>query len=183
MTGQVIDGELRALGHRQITDLATAAWADQGSAQSLSVVTGITVRRVDERQSGTATFRFTAVGTLLAYKAPGDSAFGADVNVGTPGNFTLTSANGKRAFVAAGAGLPGANQTEDIEVGIPAGARAVLISARAQNVSMRGDMIAPTAAVGILIASSSLLTYTGDVRRLRFLEVTASATLDLEFFG
>lgn len=186
MTGSIVDGELRPLGHRQITSLSAARWADQGSAQSLATVTGVLVRYVTDKQSGLGSLSYTASGTLLAYKAPGDSSYGTGVNVGGSGDFTLTSSgpSGKQMFVTVTAGsLPGGNASEDIEVGIPTGARSVLISPFTQSVRLRGDMVAPTAAIGALVAASSLLTYTGDVRRLRFFEAVAGCVLDLEFFG
>lgn len=66
---------------------------------------------------------------------------------------------------------------------VPAGAKRALIRPEAQAVRWRDDGTAPTASVGMGIAVDETLPYTGDLKALRFIEVTASAKLNVSYYG
>lgn len=67
---------------------------------------------------------------------------------------------------------------------IPAGAAAAMIRCETQSVRWRDDGSDPTASVGMLMtASDAVLWYTGQLARLKFIEVTASAKLNVVYFG
>lgn len=57
-----------------------------------------------------------------------------------------------------------------------------IISPETQNVRWRDDGVAPTASVGYLLAVGSELEYEGSLDRLRFIEVTASAKLNICYY-
>lgn len=179
----VHDAPMRCVGHRQITDLAAARLLEQATSQSLSTISGVVVRYAASGQRGQASLQYTSAGTLLAYRAPGDVAFGAGVNVGGGGAFTLVSANGKQLFVTVSAGsLPGSNQNDAIDVGIPEGAQSVMLEPSSQNVRVRGDGVAASATCGLVIPANAMLMWTGDMR-VSAIETTGGALLDLAFFA
>lgn len=70
---------------------------------------------------------------------------------------------------------------------VPAGTRLVLIQAEDQNVRWRDDGTDPTASVGMVITSDSLLVYTGagevsPFEAIRFIQETASAKLNVSYY-
>ena len=65
----------------------------------------------------------------------------------------------------------------------PATARVALIQCETQNVRWRDDGTAPTAALGILLATTvSGYWYTGDLSAIKFIEVTGSAKLNVSYY-
>lgn len=59
----------------------------------------------------------------------------------------------------------------------------VLLQAETQNVRWRDDGTAPTASVGmILIAGDAPYPYDGDLSKIQFIEVTASAKLNVSYY-
>jgi hypothetical protein len=71
---------------------------------------------------------------------------------------------------------------------IPDGARYALIEAETQAVRYRDDGTAPTAGIGMLLAPASAtayiaLWYTGKLSALRFIEVAASAKLNISYYA
>jgi hypothetical protein len=73
---------------------------------------------------------------------------------------------------------------------VPTGTKALLIQAETQSVRYRDDFhinaTAPTAAVGMLIPSSSSVWYNGfrfDNAVLQFIEIAVSAKLNILFYG
>lgn len=68
---------------------------------------------------------------------------------------------------------------------VPTGAKVALIQAETQSVRWRpdGSTTAPTASVGMLLAAGETLPYTGDLSKIRFIETTASAKLNVAYFG
>lgn len=67
---------------------------------------------------------------------------------------------------------------------VPAGAVYCTLQAETQNVRYRGDGTAPTTAVGTLLyAGANAIDYVGDLTKLRFIEVLATAKLNVEYFG
>lgn len=57
-----------------------------------------------------------------------------------------------------------------------------IISPETQNVRWRDDGVAPTASVGYLLAVGSELDYSGSLDKLRFIETTASAKLNICYY-
>ena len=65
---------------------------------------------------------------------------------------------------------------------IPAGADFAVIEAEAQAVRWRDDDTAPTASVGMPLASGGVLEYSGRLSALQFIEQTASAKLNINYY-
>lgn len=59
---------------------------------------------------------------------------------------------------------------------------AALIQAEAQSVRYRGDGVDPTSTVGMLISPGECVWYTGDLTKLRFIQVSAGAILNIHVF-
>jgi hypothetical protein len=57
-----------------------------------------------------------------------------------------------------------------------------LILAETQSVRWRDDGTAPTASVGMLLEPGVPFAYDGDLNKIRFIEVTASAKLNVSFY-
>ena len=66
---------------------------------------------------------------------------------------------------------------------VPVGALVALIQAETQNVRWRDDGTNPTASVGMTIGVGSTLPYTGDLSAIKFIQATASATLNISYYG
>lgn len=66
---------------------------------------------------------------------------------------------------------------------IPAGTTYALIQCESQQVRWRDDGTNPTTTVGILMNVGDVLSYDGNLAALAFIEVTASAKLNVAFFG
>lgn len=65
---------------------------------------------------------------------------------------------------------------------IPSGANYCVIVAESQNVRWRDDGTNPTAAVGMPLDVGVTLEYDGDLNRIRFIEVAASAKLNVSYY-
>jgi hypothetical protein len=67
---------------------------------------------------------------------------------------------------------------------VPAGTQFAMIQAESQNVRWRDDGTAPTASVGMILAAGSTLEYDGSsFASLKFIEVAASAKLNVTYWG
>jgi hypothetical protein len=66
---------------------------------------------------------------------------------------------------------------------IPKGALVALIQAETTDVRWRDDGTDPTASVGMLIGAGTTLAYTGDLNEISFIQASASATLNISFYG
>mgnify|MGYP000016362215 CR=1 len=67
---------------------------------------------------------------------------------------------------------------------VPAGTGFAIITAGSQAVRWRDDGTDPTATVGYPLAAGSELQYSASsLSRLKFIEQTASATLDISYYG
>lgn len=66
---------------------------------------------------------------------------------------------------------------------VPTGARLALIVAETQAVRWRDDGTAPTATVGVPLATGTPLTYDGDLTAVRFIEQTGSAAINVSYYG
>lgn len=58
-----------------------------------------------------------------------------------------------------------------------------LIVPETQNVRWRDDGVAPTASVGMPIVVGASLSYDGDLNKIRFIEETASAKLNVSYYA
>lgn len=65
---------------------------------------------------------------------------------------------------------------------IPDGTRFVAIQPESQNIRWRDDGTNPTASVGMIVVANDILFYTGDFTTIKFIEVTASAKLNVTFY-
>lgn len=66
---------------------------------------------------------------------------------------------------------------------VPANATRALIVPESKAVRYRDDGTAPTASVGMPLAVAQPLWYTGQLGSLRFIEQSASATLNVLYYG
>lgn len=66
---------------------------------------------------------------------------------------------------------------------VPTGATMALIVAETQGVRWRDDGTAPTSSVGMPLAAGVSLSYDGDLRAIRFIQQTASATLNVSYYA
>ncbi len=67
---------------------------------------------------------------------------------------------------------------------IPAGTRLAIIIPETQGIRYRDDGVAPTASVGMPLAAGAVFQYTGNaMTQLRFIEQTASAKLNISYYG
>jgi hypothetical protein len=66
---------------------------------------------------------------------------------------------------------------------VPTGATMALIVAETQGVRWRDDGVAPTASVGMPLATGVSLSYDGDLKAIRFIQQTASATLNVSYYA
>lgn len=67
---------------------------------------------------------------------------------------------------------------------IPAGAGLALLQVTGQNVRWRDDGTDPTTTVGMVLTSGGdPFPYSGDLSKIKFIEVTASAVLNVTYFA
>lgn len=66
---------------------------------------------------------------------------------------------------------------------VPTGATMALIAPETQAVRWRDDGTNPTASVGMPVAVGESLNYDGDLSRIRFIEQTASAKLNISYYA
>jgi hypothetical protein len=65
----------------------------------------------------------------------------------------------------------------------PVGSRIATITAEAQDVRWRDDGTNPTATVGMLLTKGTPFQYTGNLAAIKFIETTASATLNIAYYA
>lgn len=58
-----------------------------------------------------------------------------------------------------------------------------LITPETQGVRWRDDDVAPTASVGMPLAAGVTLQYDGDISKIKFIEQTASAKLNITYYA
>ena len=67
---------------------------------------------------------------------------------------------------------------------VPPGSRMALINCDTQAVRWRDDDTAPTASVGMyMTAGDGVLIYVGNLNKLQFIEVTASAAVNISYYS
>lgn len=108
--------------------------------------------------------------TAAATAQPGPLGRGSYVQI-----TSLSAAVALSASFPAGTGtIPGGGTYTDFNV--------ALIQAETQNVRWRDDGTAPTTTVGHILAAGESMFYEGDMNNLKFIEVTASAKLNVTFY-
>ena len=65
---------------------------------------------------------------------------------------------------------------------VPPGATMALIVPENQSVRWRDDGTDPTAGVGMLLTVNSSLNYDGDLNKIRFIEILASAKVNISYY-
>jgi hypothetical protein len=68
------------------------------------------------------------------------------------------------------------------QLGLAATPAIALITPETQAVRWRDDGVAPTATVGMPLAAGVTLQYDGDISRIRFIEQTAGAKLNVTYY-
>ena len=66
---------------------------------------------------------------------------------------------------------------------VPSGATLAIITPESQAVRWRDDGTDPTSAVGMPVPISTVLSYDGDLQRIRFIEQAASAKLNISYYA
>lgn len=66
---------------------------------------------------------------------------------------------------------------------VPAGAKKAVIEAESQSVRWRDDGTNPTTSVGHVLYPGNVLVYTGNLGRLKLIEVSASAKLSVSYYS
>ena len=66
---------------------------------------------------------------------------------------------------------------------VPTGATLALIVAETQAVRWRDDGTAPTASVGMPLATGVSLSYDGNLTAIRFIQQTASAIINVSYYA
>lgn len=66
---------------------------------------------------------------------------------------------------------------------VPSGATVALIQAESQSVRWRDDGTNPTTSVGMVLAAGESLFFTGALSAFRAIEITASAKLNISYYG
>lgn len=66
---------------------------------------------------------------------------------------------------------------------VPTGATIALIQAQDRDVRWRDDGTDPTASVGMVIAAGDALPYTGSLAAIKLIETTASAKVNVSYYG
>ena len=66
---------------------------------------------------------------------------------------------------------------------VPSGATLAIITPESQAVRWRDDGTDPTSAVGMPVPISTVLSYDGDLQRIRFIEQAASAKLNVSYYA
>lgn len=64
----------------------------------------------------------------------------------------------------------------------PQGARVAIIQAIDEDVRWRDDGVDPTTTVGIILGAGRDMFYTGDLARIKFIELAASAELNISYY-
>lgn len=66
---------------------------------------------------------------------------------------------------------------------VPTGATVALIQAETQSIRWRDDGTSPTTTVGMVLAAGESVFYTGNLATFKAIEVTASAKLNVSYYG
>ena len=70
-----------------------------------------------------------------------------------------------------------------VSLTIPSGTTRAVIAPLTQTVRWRDDGTDPTASIGMPVPAGTYLSYDGDLRRIRFIQATASAELNIAYYS
>lgn len=126
------------------------------------------------------------LGLLAAVPARAQSAYdqvvpGHVATAGCPGSLASCFGAGGPVQYLAGSqyGLTVATATS---LTVPAGASVAIITVEGQAVRVRQDGTAPTATVGMPIWANSTMIFNGPLANLQFIQTSATATLDVDYY-
>jgi hypothetical protein len=66
---------------------------------------------------------------------------------------------------------------------VPSGATLAVITPESQAIRWRDDGTAPTSAIGMPLPLFTVLSYDGDLQKIRFIEQAASAKLNISYYA
>lgn len=66
---------------------------------------------------------------------------------------------------------------------VPAGATLAVIAPLTQSVRWRDDGVNPTASIGMPIAAGAYFSYDGNLKAIKFIQMTASAELNVAYYA
>ncbi len=182
----------KGLGYRQIVGLVTA----QSVCKGVSILygpqvvaaggTGYKVGDIVTLVGGTTMGAFAARLVVTAVDALG-GVTGITVNRDGLDGGAYTAKPGNPASLSGGSGAGCTLTLAWVDDVPPAGCTHCYVQGETQNVRYRSDGIAPTASVGNLLLTKApgvedIELLGGDMRRTQFIQVTATATLDVEFY-
>jgi hypothetical protein len=73
--------------------------------------------------------------------------------------------------------------SSSIGLTVPTGATLAVITPESQAVRWRDDGTAPTSSVGMPLPLFTVLSYDGDLQKIRFIEQAASAKLNISYYA
>lgn len=74
------------------------------------------------------------------------------------------------------------NVSASVGLTVPVRARVALIQAETRSVRWRDDGVAPTASIGMVLNEGATLMYDGALSSIRFIEIAASAKLNVSYY-
>lgn len=95
---------------------------------------------------------------------------------------TITSIFGYQQITSLSSAQSLTVPTKDIR-GLAGTPTIAIITPLTQSVRWRDDGTAPTASVGMPLSAGSSLVYDGDLTRIKFIEQTASAELNISYYS
>lgn len=75
------------------------------------------------------------------------------------------------------------NVSAAVGLTVPNGANIAMIRPNSKDVRWRDDGTNPSATVGTPLLAGETLTYEGDLRTIKFIETSASAALDIDYYA
>lgn len=97
-------------------------------------------------------------------------------------NKDITSCMGYQQIVGAAASTALTVPSVDPSTGMAAMPTMAMIIVEGQPVRYRDDGTAPTASVGMPIAVNNVFFYDGDLKRIRFIQTAATATINVAYY-
>lgn len=79
-------------------------------------------------------------------------------------------------------GISTAKSFSDLSVTIPDGTTLAMIQPESQNIRWRDDGSNPTSSVGMIVVANDILYYTGAMSAIKFIEVSATAKVNVTFY-
>lgn len=97
-------------------------------------------------------------------------------------NKDVTSCMGYQQITSLAASTGLTVPTIDPNTGLSAVPTVALIIVENQPVRYRDDGVAPTASVGMLLPFGSVFFYDGDLKKIRFIQTIAGATINVSYY-